>query len=150
MPGTAVFLNAQADVVPHALLHNLAHNKVLHERVVFVTVLTEDVPYVGEQERIQVKTLGTGFFQVLIHYGFKDDPDIPLALQQCKVCGESFNLLETSFFFSRETLIPTKLPGMGLWRERLFAWMARNAQSAMGFFKIPANRVIELGTQIEL
>ncbi len=148
--GTAVFLNAQPLVVPNALLHNLAHNKVLHERVVFVTVVTEDIPYVQAQDRVRVQPLGTGFFRVILHYGFKETPDIPRALDQCKVCGETFNLLETSFFFSRETLIPSKLPGMPLWQERLFAWMARNAQSAMRFFRIPTNRVIELGTQIEL
>lgn len=150
VPGNAVFLNTQSNAVPHALLHNLAHNKVLHERVVFVTVQTEDIPYVRDEDRMQMSQLGEGLFRVLIHYGFKETPDIPLALQQCKGCGDGFNLLETSFFFSRETLIPTDLPGMALWRERLFAWMSRNAQSAMSFFNIPPNRVIELGTQIEL
>ncbi len=150
VPGNAIFLNTHPNAVPHALLHNLAHNKVLHERVVFVTVLTKDIPYVKEEDRIQVSHLGDGLFRVLIHYGFKETPDIPLALRQCKACGDNFNLLETSFFFSRETLIPTDLPGMALWRERLFAWMSRNAQSAMSFFNIPPNRVIELGTQIEL
>ena len=150
VPGNAIFLNTHPNAVPHALLHNLAHNKVLHERVVFVTVLTRDIPYVKEEDRIQVSRLGDGLFRVLLHYGFKETPDIPLALSECKVCGDSFNLLETSFFFSRETLIPTDMPGMALWRERLFAWMSRNAQSAMSFFNIPPNRVIELGTQIEL
>ncbi len=150
VPGNAIFLNTHPNAVPHALLHNLAHNKVLHERVVFVTVLTKDIPYVKEEDRIQVSHLGDGLFRVLINYGFKETPDIPLALRQCKACGDNFNLLETSFFFSRETLIPTDLPGMALWRERLFAWMSRNAQSAMSFFNIPPNRVIELGTQIEL
>jgi KUP system potassium uptake protein len=89
-------------------------------------------------------------FSIKMHYGFMQIPNIPRALSRCKACGESFNMLETSFFFSRETLIATKLPGMASWRESLFAWMARNSQSAMGFFKIPPNRVIELGTQVEL
>ena len=150
VPGTAVFLSSQGRSVPHALLHNLAHNKVLHERVVFLTVRTEDVPFVQDRERAEVRDLGDNFYRVVAHYGFKEDPDVPKALSQCKVCGHELNLLETSFFLSRETLIPTKMPGMVPWRERLFIWMARNAQSAMSFFRIPSNRVIELGTQVEI
>ena len=150
VPGTAVFLSSQGRSVPHALLHNLYHNKVLHERVVFLTVRTEDVPYVQDAERVEVRDLGDNFFRVIAHYGFKEDPDVPRALSQCAVCGHELNMLETSFFLSRETLIPTKMPGMALWRERLFIWMARDAQSAMSFFRIPSNRVIELGTQVEI
>jgi len=150
VPGTAVFLSSQGQSVPHALLHNLAHNKVLHERVVFLTVRTEDVPFVRDAERIEVEDLGGNFYRVVAHYGFKEDPDVPRALNQCAVCGREMNLLETSFFLSRETLIPTKMPGMAPWRERLFIWMARSAQNAMAFFRLPSNRVIELGTQVEI
>ena len=150
VPGTAVFLNAQRHTVPHALLHNLAHNKVLHERVVFLTVFTEDVPRVHDTDRLEVNDLGNNFFRVVVHYGFKEAPNVPEALGQCAVCGHDLNILQTSFFLSRETLIPSGMPEMALWRERLFVWMARNAQSAMSFFRVPSNRVIELGTQVEL
>jgi KUP system potassium uptake protein len=150
VPGTAVFLNAQRHTVPHALLHNLAHNKVLHERVVFLTVFTEDVPRVHDADRLEVNDLGNNFFRVVVHYGFKEAPNVPAALGQCAVCGHDLNILQTSFFLSRETLIPSGMPEMALWRERLFVWMARNAQSAMSFFRVPSNRVIELGTQVEL
>jgi KUP system potassium uptake protein len=150
VPGTAVFLSSQGRSVPHALLHNLYHNKVLHERVVFLTVQTEDVPFVQDAERVEVRDLGDNFYRVIAHYGFKEAPDVPKALSQCAVCGHELNMLETSFFLSRETLIPTKMPGMAPWRERLFIWMARDAQSAMSFFRIPSNRVIELGTQVEI
>ncbi len=150
VPGTAVFLSTHRDSVPHALLHNLAHNKVLHERVVFLTVRTEDVPYVRDAERIEVEELGNSFYRVAAHYGFKEDPNVPAALALCGVCGRSLNILETSFFLSRETLIPSRMPGMAFWREHLFVWMTRNAQSAMSFFRIPSNRVIELGTQVEI
>ena len=150
VPGTAVFLSSQGQSVPHALLHNLAHNKVLHERVVFLTVRTEDVPFVQDTERIEVEDLGNQFYRVIAHYGFKEDPNVPRALNLCAVCGQEVNMLETSFFLSRETLIPTKMPGMAPWRERLFIWMARSAQNAMSFFRLPSNRVIELGTQVEI
>ncbi len=150
VPGTAVFLSTHNDIAPPALLHNLAHNKVLHERVVFLTSRTEDVPFVPRKDRYEVRDLGHNFLQLTLHYGFKDEPDIPAALAECDHCGEPFNLLETSFFLSRETLIATELPGMALWREKVFVSMARNAQHTMNFFKIPPNRVIELGTQIEL
>ncbi|OGT89532.1 MAG: potassium transporter Kup [Gammaproteobacteria bacterium RIFOXYA12_FULL_61_12] len=150
VPGTAVFLNSNPDVVPHALLHNLNHNKVLHKRVIFVTVLSSNVPYVPRERRSEMKKLGENMYRVLLHYGFMQEPHIPLALTACADCGGNFNLLETSFFFSRETIIPSKLPGMALWRERIFVWMARNAQNAMRFFRIPTNRVIELGTQVVL
>lgn len=150
VPGTAVFLNSNPDVVPHALLHNLNHNKVLHKRVFFVTVLSSNVPYVPRERRSELKKLGENMYRVLLRYGFMQEPHIPLALTACADCGGSFNLLETSFFFSRETIIPSKLPGMALWRERIFVWMARNAQNAMRFFRIPTNRVIELGTQVVL
>lgn len=150
VPGTAVFLSASPEAVPHAILHNLAHNKVLHERVAFLTVMFEDVPHVPDIDHTEVENLGHNFYRIYVRYGFKDEPDIPKAMQQCALFGLGFNMLETSFFLSRETIIPTRMPGMALWREKLFASMARNAGSATAFFKIPSNRVVELGTQIEI
>ncbi len=150
VPGTAVFLNANPDAVPHAMLHNLAHNKVLHERVVFLTVMFEDVPHVPDIDYAETENLGGNFYRVFLRYGFKDEPDVPQALSQCAAFGLDFNMLETSFFLSRETIIPTQMPGMALWREKIFANMARNASSATAFFRIPTNRVVELGTQIEI
>ena len=148
--GTAVFLTANREGVPHALLHNLAHNKVLHERVIFLTVLTEDEPYVPAEKRMQVTDMGNGFYRLYAHFGFKDEPDVPAALAACQRFGLEFNMMQTSFFLSRETIISTGIPGMAPWREHLFIAMARNAESAMSFFKIPTNRVIELGSQVEI
>ncbi len=150
VPGTAVFLTASSNGVPHALLHNLAHNKVLHERVVLLTVMTSDVPYIPANERIETEPLGCGFHRTLFHFGYKDEPDVPATLAQCAPLKADFNTLETSYFFSRETLISTRIPGMAPWREKLFITMARNAAGAMTLFKIPTNRVIELGAQVEL
>ncbi len=149
-PGTAVFLTTKRDAVPHSMLHNLKHNKVLHERVLILTAVFQDVPHVDESERIDVRPLGNNFYQVFVNYGFKDIPDIPRALELCAAHGIETNMLDTSFFLSRETLIPTRRPGMALWREKLFIGMMRNAGSATAFFRIPPNRVVELGTQIEL
>ncbi len=150
VPGTAVFLTASRDGVPHALLHNLAHNKVLHERVVFLTVRTEDTPYVSPDKRVELEDLGHAFYRIVVHYGFKDEPDIPAALALCEAQGLHFDMMQTSFFLSRETLVAVGLPGMAPWRQRLFIQMARNAESAMSFFRIPTNRVIELGSQVEI
>ena len=150
VPGTAVFLTANLNGVPHAMLHNLIHNKVLHERVVLLTVITEDVPHVPEIDHAEVQPLGNDFYRVIVRYGFKDEPDIPMTLTKCKDCGLEFQMMETSFFISRETLISTIAPGMAIWREKLFISMARNAGSVSNYFKIPTNRVVELGTQIEL
>jgi KUP system potassium uptake protein len=152
IPGTAVFMTSTLDAVPHALLHNLAHNKVLHERVVFLTVAVEEIPWVPMEERVQVEPVGHGCYRVLMHFGFKNQPDVPAALELCKAAGLEFNLLETSFFLSREKVIPTirNGGGMALWRERLFATIARNAGSAVDYFNLPTNRVIELGTQVEI
>ncbi|BAN33865.1 K+ transporter [Sulfuricella denitrificans skB26] len=150
VPGTAVFLTANLDGVPHAMLHNLIHNKVLHERVVLLTVITEDVPHVPEIDHAEVQPLGNNFYRIIVRYGFKDEPDIPETLTQCTGCGLEFQMMETSFFISRETLIATIAPGMALWREKVFISMARNAGSVSAYFKIPTNRVVELGTQIEL
>jgi len=150
VPGTAVFLTATLEGVPHALLHNLNHNKVLHERVVLLTVRAEDIPHVPDEQRVEVDPLGHEFYRVTVHYGFKDEPDLPRALELARGKGLDFSMMETSFFLSRQTLVPTQAPGMALWREKLFAAMSRNAASATAFFKIPANRVVELGTRIEL
>jgi KUP system potassium uptake protein len=148
--GTAVFMTSALDRVPHALLHNLKHNKVLHNRVVFLTVVMRDIPFVPPGERIEIKTLGCDFYQFVAYYGFKEDPDVPELLEESGRCGFAFEMMETSFFVSRETLIPTVSPGMAMWRERLFASMSKNAVKASEFFQIPTNRVVELGTQVEL
>jgi KUP system potassium uptake protein len=150
VPGTAIFLHATGKGVPHALLHNLSHNKVLHERVVILRAITEEVPSIPDAERIRLTELGSGFYRLEIHFGFREEPDIPRALKLCDALGVHFAMMETSFFLSRETLIPTKMPGMALWRENIFAAMAQNAESAMRFFRLPVNRVVELGTQIEI
>ncbi|HYP66623.1 MAG TPA: potassium transporter Kup, partial [Thiobacillaceae bacterium] len=150
VPGTAVFLTTSRMTVPHALFHNLLHNKVLHERVIFLTVITEEIPNIPDDERVELRDLGQGAWRVMVRYGFKDEPDIPGALQLCGARGLMFHMMETSFFLNRETILPSKLPGMALWREHLFSWMSRSAESAMEFFKIPPNRVIELGTQVEI
>jgi KUP system potassium uptake protein len=150
VPGTAVFLTSTQNRVPHALLHNLKHNKVLHERVVFLTVVTRDVPHVNDDERFDVKPLGCNFFKMTADFGFKEDPDVPALLEESGRRGFTFDMMETSFFVSRETLIPTVAPGMALWREKLFVSMSKNAIKASEFFQIPTNRVVELGTQVEL
>ena len=150
VPGTAVFLTADPETIPHALLHNLAHNKVLHERVAFLTVVTENEPFVSPKDRIELTDLGDGFLRIRIHYGFMDDPDIPTALRLCAAHGQPFEIMQTSFFLSRETIVSTGLPGMARWRERLFIQMTRNAENAMSFFNIPTNRVVELGSQVEI
>jgi KUP system potassium uptake protein len=150
VPGTAVFLTSTQNRVPHALLHNLKHNKVLHERVVFLTIVTEDIPYVPDEERYEIQPLGCDFFRMVANYGFKDDPDVPELLEDCGRRGFTFDMMETSFFVSRETLIATVTPGMALWREKLFVSMSKNATKASEFFQVPTNRVVELGTQVEL
>lgn len=150
VPGTAVFLSASANGVPHALLHNVKHNKVLHERIVILTVQIQGVPQVGDEERIETHALDEGFFRVILHYGFMEEIDIPAALARVDGCGPVFRAMDTSFFLGRQTLIPSSKPGMALWREKLFAWMVQNAESAMEFFKLPINRVIELGSQLEI
>jgi KUP system potassium uptake protein len=153
VPGTAVFLTATPEVVPHSLLHNLYHNKVLHERVVFLTVTVKDVPMVPPEERVSVLELGHECYQVSLAFGFMDRPDVWQALSELAAAkGLEFELMQTSFFLSRETVIPVvgAEGGMALWRERIFATMARNAGSAVEYFNIPTNRVIELGTQVQI
>lgn len=150
VPGTAIFLNGDLTGVPHALLHNLMHNKVLHERVVVTCVHIEDVPFVPEEDRVEVRALKENFWTVLIRYGFKEEPNIPAALTLCAKDDLPFNMMETSFFLGRETLIPKLNSEMAFWREKLFVTMYRNADSATNYFNIPSNRVVELGTQVVL
>jgi KUP system potassium uptake protein len=150
VPGTAVFMTSSASGVPHALLHNLKHNKVLHERVILLTVRIEDIPYVTEEKRLENKDYGAGFFRVVLRYGFMEEIDVPAALAQLKGIGPQCKMMDTSFFLARQTLIASSRPGMAIWREKLFAWMLRNAESAMEFFKLPTNRVVELGSQVEI
>jgi len=148
--GTAVFLSASANGVPPALLHNVKHNKVLHERVVILTVHIQGVPHIPEEKRVEAHALDGGFFRIILHYGFMEEIDIPAALALVDGCGPVFRPMDTSFFLGRQTLIPSSKPGMALWREKLFAWMVQNAESAMEFFKLPINRVVELGSQLEI
>ncbi len=148
--GTSVFMTLRNDRVPNAMLHNLMHNKVLHERVLIVSVQVFDVPYVPEIDRVEISKLKGDFYRVTVQYGFKDEPDIPLALTFCAAQGLTIDMMETSFFLGRATLIPKVGSGMALWREKLFIAMFRNASSATTFYKIPSNRVVELGTQVVL
>ena len=151
VPGTAVFLTATPDGTPNALLHSLKHYRVLHERVVFLTVEFRDVPWVGFQDRVRCDSLGRDCWRVRVRYGFMNRPDVMAALETCASLGLELNPMETSFFLSRETIVPAaKVPAMALWRERLFAAMSRNARSVTDFFNIPANRVVELGTRVEI
>ncbi|MDP3907284.1 potassium transporter Kup [Novosphingobium sp.] len=150
VPGTAVFMASTNKGVPSALLHNIKHNKVLHERVVILTVAIQDVPYVDPNDRCSGKDLGQGFYRLSLKFGFLEETNIPEALKDVRMCGEPFEVMKTSFFLSRQTLIAARKPGMALWREKLFAWMLRNAASAMEFFRLPTNRVVELGSQVEI
>jgi KUP system potassium uptake protein len=151
VPGTAVFLTATPDATPHALLHNLNHNKVLHERVVFLTVEIKEVPWVPFAERMTCEKLGHGCWRVRVRYGFMDRPDVTRALDLCGALGLEFEHMETSFFLSRQKIVPTQGGiGMAFWRDRLFAAMARNAGNVTDYFNIPANRVIELGSRVQI
>ena len=150
VPGTAIFMNSGAHGTPSALLHNIKHNKVLHERVVVLTVQIADVPYVEAEKRVEVSPIGDGFFRVMLHYGFMEETDIPTALKDLETCGAPFEMMQTSFFLSRQTLLTAEKPGMAIWREKLFAWMMRNAATPMEFFRLPTNRVVELGSQVEI
>ncbi|SDF90443.1 potassium transporter Kup [Phytopseudomonas seleniipraecipitans] len=148
--GTAVFLTSRVDVVPHALLHNLLHNQVLHERVMLLTVLYEDRPRVPLAERFELDAYDQGFYRVRLRFGFLEAPDIPQALAQLSDKGLDCPPMQTTYFLSRETVIPSERIGMAMWRERLFAVLQKNAGSSLGFFRLPVNRVIELGTQVEI
>ncbi len=150
VPGTAVFMYGTADGTPPALVHNLAHNKVLHEKVVFLTVVTPDVPHVSPTERVTVKRMGKGFHTVVARYGFMEDPEIEDVLAACRANSLDARIEGTTFFLGRETLVAAERPGMAEWRAKLFAFMSRNALRATAFFKIPANQVFEVGAQVEL
>jgi KUP system potassium uptake protein len=152
VPGTAVFLTATPDATPSALMHNLSHNKVLHERVVFLTAEVTGEPWVPFAKRVELLRLGHGCWRMTVRFGFMNEPDIMRALEIADGLGLELDTMTTSFFLSRETVVPVagKEGGMALWRERLFAAMARNAGNAADYFKLPANRVIELGTKVEI
>ncbi|MGN6807108.1 MAG: potassium transporter Kup [Trinickia sp.] len=149
--GTAIYLTGSDTLVPVSLLHNLKHNKVLHERTLFLTFVTRDIPYVKDDERVAIKDEGGGLFLVKAAYGFNETPDVKAVLSEIsRLYGMTFELMDTSFFLARETVVPTQLPGMSILRERVFAWMHQNAAKPTDFFSIPANRVVELGTKIEI
>jgi KUP system potassium uptake protein len=148
--GTAVFLTAEPGSVPNALLHNLKHNKVLHEQNLFVTVRNHEIPWIGMHKRLEIHALGHDCWQVNVHYGFKNDLDLPKALQQIKGRGCELESMTTSYFLSRDTVIPTIGSGMAPWREKLFAQMHHNASGAADFLNLPNNSVVELGSKIEI
>jgi KUP system potassium uptake protein len=148
--GTAIYMSRTSDGVPPSLLHNLKHNKVLHRLIVFLTVETQERPRVSRKDRLEVTDLGHGIFRVVARYGFMEDADVPELLNKIEQPGLSFPPGDTSFFLGKETIFATKRPGMAMWRERLFAFMSRNARSATLFFNLPPNRVVELGAQIEI
>jgi KUP system potassium uptake protein len=150
VPGTAIFLSRNPAGVPNALLHNLKHNKVLHERVVILAVLTEPEAYVPDDRRVRVEGLAPNFHRVTAHYGFAEDPEVPAVLERSRREGLDVDPSQATFFLGRETLLATERPGMALWRERLFGLLSRNAWRATKYFCLPPNRVVELGTQIEL
>jgi KUP system potassium uptake protein len=150
VPGTAIFMTGTATGTPGSLLHNLKHNKVLHEQVVVLTVRFEDVPYVPADQRFELTTLPKNFYRLIVRYGFMEEPNVPEALRKAQEKGLRCDPMQSSYFLSRETVIPSNKPGMAMWREHVFAWMSRNATSAMEFFNIPPNRVVELGTQVEI
>lgn len=150
--GTAIFMTASSDSVPHALLHNLKHNKVLHEQVLFLTIQTSDIPFVPVKERVTVRKMGESFYQIVATFGFKEEPSVPAVLEQVTHLQAElvFDEMNTSFFLSRETIVEAKYPSMSWWRRRLFSLMSRNATRVTNFFKIPPNRVVEMGMQVEL
>ena len=148
--GTAVFLTAEPGTVPNAMLHNLKHNKVLHDNNLFVTVRHHEVPWIGISKRVEITPLGHSCWQVILHYGFKNDPDVPRALEQIRGHGCDIDPMKTSYFLSRDTVIPTIGSGMAPWREKLFAQMHHNASNAADFLQLPNNSVVELGAKVEL
>jgi KUP system potassium uptake protein len=150
VPGTAIFMTSLSQGTPATLLHNLEHNQVLHERVILLTVSTADAPFVDTRERLQVTPLEHGFYRMLLMYGFAEQPDVPAALRSAQENGFPVRMNRTTFFLGIETLLPTERPGMALWRERLFIFTARNAVRATSFFRIPPERVVEIGIQVEL
>ena len=150
VPGTAIFMNGNASRTPPALLHNLEHNKVLHQRVLFLTVKTKQIPFVAPEERVEIEQLGNGFHRLKVYYGFMEDPDIPNVLENLSMPGFAYVPQDTTYFLGRETIIASKRPGMALWREKIFSIISHNATSATAYFCIPPDRVVEMGEQIEL
>jgi KUP system potassium uptake protein len=150
VPGLAVFMTGNSEYVPAALLHNLKHNKVLHDRVLFVTVLNEDIPQVAAERRSELTELAPGIHRVILRYGFQESPHIPRALADLKQQGVEFDPMQASFFLGRETVVPAMVPKMPVWRHWLFLAMARNAVPATEFFRIPSDRVVELGVRVAI
>jgi KUP system potassium uptake protein len=148
--GTAVFMTAEPGTVPNAMLHNLKHNKVLHEQNLFVTVRNHEVPWIGLDKRAEIEPLGHDCWQVILHYGFKNDPDVPRALEQIRGRGCTIEPMTTSYFLSRDVVVPTIGGGMARWREKLFAQMHHNAGAAAEFLHLPSNSVVELGSKVEI
>ena len=148
--GTAMFMHSDLNNVPNSLLHNLKHNRILHERIVFLGVHTEDVPYIKDENKLDIQTIGDSAFVVDAHYGFKEEPTMEGIMALCAKKNLIMEMMDTSFFLNRETVIPSKLKGMALWREKMFALMMRNSVRATDYFKIPPNRVVEMGTQVEI
>jgi KUP system potassium uptake protein len=147
-PGTAMFLTANPDLAPVALMHNLAHNKVLHERNVLLTIETAETPRVSEEDRVRIEAIGTDFRRVTLRYGFMESPNVPKTLAHCKKMGLKFDIMSTSFFLGRRSLVPDARSGMPMWQDHLFIFLMKNAASPIDFFKIPPGRVVELGTQV--
>jgi KUP system potassium uptake protein len=150
VPGIAVFMSRRPDGIPTTMLHNIKHNKVVHKVVVFLTIDVEETAYLSTEERFEWRELGSGVYRLIMRFGFMEDVNIPELLAQLPPQPVAFNPMTTSYFLGRETLIPTKHPGMAIWREHLFSWMMRNSSSASTFFSLPANQVIELGAQVEM
>jgi KUP system potassium uptake protein len=150
VPGAAIFMVGDADITPPTLMHNIKHNKVLHETIVFLTFVGEDVAFVSEEEKVQIKELAPGFFRVTAHYGFSETPEVLFILKKCEKLMPGFLITEPTFFLGREILVAGAGEELAFWRKILFSVMARNAESANIYFKIPLDRVIEVGMQIEL
>jgi KUP system potassium uptake protein len=148
--GTGVFMTTNPEGVPNALLHNLKHNKVLHGRVIILSIVIEDIPRVPKEDYIWIDNHGHGFYTITAHYGFKESPNVPVMLEDCRLQSMKFDMMDTSFFVNRESLIATPKGGMALWREHIFVWMSHLAAKASDYFRIPTNRVVELGTQVEI
>ncbi len=150
VPGTAVFMYSDPEATPPALVQNVKHNKVLHEKVILLSVIVEEIPHMASDERIEVHKLENGFSRVILHYGFMEMPNVPRDLALARHAGLQIKMKEVSYFLGRERLFASKQPGMAIWREKLCAVLSRNARPATDFFRLPPGRVVELGTQIEL
>jgi KUP system potassium uptake protein len=148
VPGTAIFLTGEPDTAPVALMHNLKHNKVLHEKNVIMTVVTTETPRVDENDRLTLESINEDFKRVTLHYGFMETPNLPKALTACRRYGLKFDIMATSFFLGRRVVVPAANSGMPLWQDKLFIFLMKNAANPTEFFKIPPGRVVELGTQV--